>query len=128
MHTGRVGSLPAAPWTEVASMSQANKALAALVEEARFSEAGLARRVNELGAARGLPFNYDYTSVYRWIRKGQRPRDPVPALIAEALSERLGRSVSLADIGMVTADAVPSDVGLVYGNDLDDATHTSTTL
>jgi hypothetical protein len=109
-------------------MSQPNKALAALVEEARFSEAGLARRVNELGKARGLSFNYDYTSVYRWIRKGQRPRDPVPTLIAEALSERLGRSVSVADIGMVTADAISSDLGLAYSNDLDDATRTSTTL
>src|SRR2546421_7105775 len=112
MHTWRIGTLPAASGTEVASMSQPNKALAALLEEAGFSEAGLARRVNELGRARRLSLDYDYTAVYRWTRKGQRPRDPVPTLIAEALTERLGRPVSSVEIGMATAKAVPSDVGL----------------
>ncbi len=109
-------------------MGQPNQALAALAEEARFSEAGLARRVNDLGRARGRTLTYDYTSAYRWIQKGQRPRDPVPELIAEALAERLGRRITLADIGMATADAVPGDVGLDYSNKLDDATRATTTL
>jgi hypothetical protein len=42
----------------------------------------------------------DYTSVYRWINKGERPRNPVPRLIAGILTQALGRPVSVADIGM----------------------------
>src|SRR2546421_819493 len=110
------------------SMSQPNQALAALLEEAGFSEAGLARRVNELGRVHGHSFGYDYTAVYRWLRKGQRPRDPVPALIAEALTERLGRPVSPAEIGMAVASAVSGDVGLDYSSHIDGATRTTTTL
>src|SRR2546423_6295231 len=110
------------------SMSQPNQALAALLEEAGFSEAGLARRVNELGRVHGHSFGYDYTAVYRWTRKGQRPRDPVPTLIAEALTERLRRPVSSADIGMATANAVPSDVGLNYTSHIDEAIQATMTL
>jgi hypothetical protein len=109
-------------------MSQPNRALAVLVEEAGFSEAGLARRVNELGRERGLSFGYDYTAVYRWTRKGQRPRDPVPILLAEALTERLGRPVSPADIGMSTANGLPGDVGLDYSKYLDNAVRTIAAL
>ena len=51
-----------------------------LIAEAGFSHKGLARRLNDLGAARGTPgLKYDHSSVLRWIG-GQRPRDPVPGL------------------------------------------------
>ena len=102
-------------------MGQPNKALAALIQEANMSLAGLARRVNELGNSSDANLSYDYTAVYRWIRKGERPRGSVPALIAQTLAERLGRQVSLADIGMSTADVVPADLGLTYQDDLDAA-------
>lgn len=45
-----------------------NEALAALIDEARLSLAGLARRINELALGEGLELTYDYTAVYRWIR------------------------------------------------------------
>jgi tetratricopeptide (TPR) repeat protein len=109
-------------------MSQPNQALADLLREAGFSEAGLARRVNDLGRARGLVLDYDYTAVYRWTKKGQRPRDPVPILIAEALTERLGRTVTLADLGMAATVAVPADLGLGYSDHIDGAIRAAATL
>jgi hypothetical protein len=52
-------------------MSGPNEALAALIDESGMSAAGLARRVNDLDPSHRL--NYDYTAVYRWIRKGSGP-------------------------------------------------------
>ena len=60
-----------------------NRLLQQLIAEAGFSHKGLARRLNDLGAARGTPgLKYDHSSVLRWIG-GQRPRDPVPGLLTE---------------------------------------------
>ncbi|MGH2600225.1 MAG: hypothetical protein ACRDJ9_12680 [Dehalococcoidia bacterium] len=78
-------------------MAERNDALAGLIQEAGYSEAGLARRVNQLSCG---ACSYDYTAVYRWVKKGQRPRGDVPRMIAEALSERLNRRVVPADFGM----------------------------
>ncbi len=99
-------------------MGQPNDALAALVEEARFSLAGLARRVVQLGKAIGLQLSYDYTAVHRWIKQGQQPRTPgVPSLIAEALGERLGRRITPSDFGM-TDEASLAARALTYSPDL----------
>ncbi|MDH6110098.1 hypothetical protein P3T36_005824 [Kitasatospora sp. MAP12-15] len=76
-----------------------NPALAALIEEAGFSHAGLARRVDQLGLEHGLDLRYDKTSVTRWLR-GQQPRGATPALIAEVFTRRLGRRLSAQDIGL----------------------------
>lgn len=100
-------------------MAEVNTALAALLREAGMSLAGLARRVNDLGVTRGLHLRYDYTAVYRWIKKGERPRRNVPELIALALSERLGRSVSVAQIGMRNAGADTADAASPYDDGLD---------
>lgn len=54
-----------------------NRQLAALIAEAGFSNAGLARRVDQLGIEHGLDLRYDKTSVTRWLR-GQQPRAPPP--------------------------------------------------
>ncbi|ANW21031.1 hypothetical protein [Streptomyces clavuligerus] len=78
---------------------QPNTLLDALLDEAGFSRAGLATRVNRAGLARGLPLRYEHTAVARWL-KGQRPRGQVPDLICEVLAERLGRPVALGDIGL----------------------------
>ncbi|WP_232247702.1 regulator [Kitasatospora azatica] len=76
-----------------------NPLLAALIEEAGFSHAGLARRVDQLGLEHGLDLRYDKTSVTRWLR-GQQPRGATPALIAEVFTRRLGRRLSAQDIGL----------------------------
>ncbi|MDF3288504.1 MULTISPECIES: regulator [Streptomyces] len=76
-----------------------NRQLAQLIAEAGFSNAGLARRVDQLGVEHGLDLRYDKTSVTRWLR-GQQPRGTTPALIAEVFTRRLGRRLSAQDLGL----------------------------
>ncbi|GAA2443373.1 hypothetical protein GCM10010405_28620 [Streptomyces macrosporus] len=76
-----------------------NRQLAALIAEAGFSNAGLARRVDQLGLEHGLDLRYDKTSVTRWLR-GQQPRGTTPALIAEVFTRRLGRRLTAQDLGL----------------------------
>ncbi|UGQ09955.1 regulator [Yinghuangia sp. ASG 101] len=88
-----------------------NHRLASLVEEAGFSHAGLARRVDQLGAEQGLDLRYDKTSVARWLR-GQHPRGIVPMLLAEVFTQRLSRKLTAEDLGM--AGCRPDYAGLEY--------------
>ncbi|MFD4226476.1 collagen-like protein [Streptomyces sp. NPDC058545] len=76
-----------------------NRQLASLITEAGFSNAGLARRVDQLGLEHSLDLRYDKTSVTRWLR-GQQPRGTTPALIAEVFTRRLGRRLSTQDLGL----------------------------
>jgi hypothetical protein len=92
----------------VRAVGSANEKLSALLTDADVSRKGLARRVVDLGASRGVRgLAYDHSSVGRWLR-GQQPREPVPELIAEILSGLLGRPVGVADLGMVPSAAAPS--------------------
>ncbi|MER7050039.1 transcriptional regulator [Streptomyces jumonjinensis] len=77
----------------------ANTLLDALLHEAGMSRTGLAMRVNRAAAARGKRHSYDHASVIRWLR-GQTPRGIVPDLICEILGERVGRHLTIEDIGM----------------------------
>ncbi|SHL87841.1 regulator [Actinacidiphila paucisporea] len=88
-----------------------NTRLAALIAEAGFSHAGLARRVDRLGQEHGLDLRYDKTSVTRWLR-GQQPRGTSPALIAEVFTQRLGRRLSAQDLGLDAC--APVYAGLEY--------------
>ncbi|MFI9721419.1 transcriptional regulator [Streptomyces sp. NPDC052396] len=92
---------------------QPNERLQALIQEAGCSNAGLARRVNMCGAEHGLDLRYDKTSVARWLR-GQQPRGRAPAVIAEALGRKLGRSVTIDEIGMANGKNLASGVGLQF--------------
>ncbi|MFD5468917.1 transcriptional regulator [Streptomyces sp. NPDC127105] len=86
---------------------ESNTLLDALLDEAGMSRLGLATRVNTAGAARGKPMRYDHSSVIRWL-KGQRPRDITPELICEVLGERLGRPLTIEDIGMGNSTNQPA--------------------
>ncbi|WKU07066.1 hypothetical protein [Micromonospora sp. HUAS LYJ1] len=97
-------------------MNEPNDALAALISEAGFSWAGLARRINDLGANEGRALRYDYTAVNRWVKRGEKPRPPVPTLLAQALSERLSRRVSPSDFGMTKEETLAAR-GLRYSDD-----------
>ncbi|ARQ70156.1 transcriptional regulator [Streptomyces marincola] len=92
---------------------QPNERLLSLIREAACSNAGLARRVNMCAAERGLDFRYDKTSVARWIR-GQQPRGRAPDVVAEALGRKLGRPVTVDEIGMGSARQLTSSVGLHF--------------
>ncbi|WP_228450040.1 hypothetical protein, partial [Streptomyces alkaliterrae] len=96
---------------------QPNERLGALIQEAGCSNAGLARRVNLVGAEHGLDLRYDKTSVARWLR-GQQPRGRAPAVIAEALGRKLGRTVTVDEIGMANGSSVATGVGLGFATGL----------
>ncbi|GAA2490328.1 hypothetical protein GCM10010406_28050 [Streptomyces thermolineatus] len=85
--------------TDRTSHRPVNHQLASLIAEAGFSNAGLARRVDQLGIEHGLDLRYDKTSVTRWLR-GQQPRGTTPALIAEVFTRRLGRRLTAQDLGL----------------------------
>ncbi|TDT39969.1 hypothetical protein EV562_103340 [Streptomyces sp. BK208] len=76
-----------------------NAQLAGLLTESGTTAAELARSVNRLAAAEGLPLRYDRTTVAHWLT-GSRPRGLVPQLVAEALSRRTGRLVSVSETGL----------------------------
>jgi hypothetical protein len=97
-------------------MGEPNDVLADLIVESGLSWAGLVRRVNDLGAREGQALRYDYTAVNRWVKRGERPRPPVPTLIAKVLSEKLGRVVSASDFGMEAAESLAAR-GLKYSPD-----------
>ncbi|MEV0092503.1 transcriptional regulator [Streptomyces sp. NPDC050738] len=92
---------------------QPNERLQALIQEAGCSNAGLARRVNMVGAERGIDLRYDKTSVARWLR-GQQPRGRAPGIVAEALGRKLGRTVTIDEIGMANGKNLASGVGLQF--------------
>jgi hypothetical protein len=104
-----------------------NLILEKLIEEAGFSHKGLARRVNDLGRAKGIAgLAYDHSSVIRWL-KGENPRDPVPALIAEVLSMSLGRKIAAGETGFPAVKSLP-DLGLRFSPSWRDAIDTVTAL
>jgi hypothetical protein len=104
--------------TDRSTQRSPNRRLAALIAEAGFSNAGLARRVDQLGIEHGLDLRYDKTSVTRWLR-GQQPRGTTPALIAEVFTRRLGRRLSAQDLGL---DAVaPVYAGLEFAGSPEEA-------
>jgi transcriptional regulator with XRE-family HTH domain len=78
--------------------SRPNERLAAVMRESGLSQKSLARAVRELSARRGSPVACDHTAVGRWLG-GMRPRERTARLLAEVLSARLGRPVSVADLG-----------------------------
>lgn len=94
-----------------------NQALKALLDSASMSNSRLARRVNELAAHKGLNRGYNHSSVTRWIA-GDTPRRPVPQLIANALSERIGRMLTVDQIGMAVEPLPP---GWDFPRDRDEA-------
>ncbi|NBE56085.1 hypothetical protein GUY60_32550, partial [Streptomyces sp. YC537] len=75
-----------------------NARLRALLAEAGWSNEQCARAVNAAGAEIGLVLRYDRTSVAHWLT-GTQPRPPVPQLLAETLSRRLGRVATPAGAG-----------------------------
>lgn len=101
-----------------------NLRLQAAVDAAGMSHAGLARRVNQLGGQIGLQLRYGHTAVARWLA-GRRPRGVVPLLITAALADKLGRPVTLAEVGLGTSEAADLAMGLAFPNDLADTVHTA---
>ncbi|MFE3656168.1 hypothetical protein [Streptomyces sp. NPDC059165] len=79
-----------------------NTRLADLFGLTGWSKGELARLVNRQAAAMGHPqLATDTSRVRRWIDMGEIPRDPVPRVLAALFTERLGRVVTIEDLGLV---------------------------
>jgi tetratricopeptide (TPR) repeat protein len=96
-------------------MERRNDRLERLITDSGMSRKSFARAVLDESALAGGPFTRcDHTDVGRWI-SGMIPRGRKPAVIAAALSRKLGRRVTLADIGMAAAAVCLSpELGLNY--------------
>lgn len=81
---------------------QPNTRLSDLFGLVSWSKGELARLVNKQAAAMGHPqLATDTSRVRRWIDVGEIPRDPVPRVLAALFTERLGRVVTIEDLGLV---------------------------
>ncbi|MFG1790978.1 hypothetical protein [Nocardia sp. NPDC049149] len=107
---------------------QPNRQLVELLEETqpKLSRKGLARRVVERGRAVGVELRYDHTAVSRWLA-GEQPNSPGPELIAEVLTEVLGRRIVPSDCGM-PGGQTPADLGLEFSLSIAEATAAATAL
>jgi len=90
-----------------------NEGLRRVLTESRWSQAQLAMAVNRVGAEAGLSLRYDESAVSHWL-SGTRPRKAVRPLIREALSRRLRRPVTLAEIELEPEETAP-DTDTVEG-------------
>ena len=85
-------------------MSTPNYALALALSAAGWSNAETARRINDAAihcGCRGVAV--DTSRVGRWIRCGERPRSPVPQLLADLLSAHLEQPYTPHSLGLVRA-------------------------
>ncbi|MFI1801111.1 sporulation protein [Streptomyces sp. NPDC020379] len=105
-----------------------NADLARLIEASGASHKALAHRVNQLAQAAGIETDYSHTSIANWCRRGMTPKWPVPRLLAQAVGERLGRPVSLAEIGMGEAETPQADLGLDFPREPVDAVRVATSF
>ncbi|MFI7598406.1 hypothetical protein [Actinoplanes sp. NPDC049681] len=88
------------------------------------SNKALARAVRGLSFQRGEPVSCDHTSISRWL-SGMRPRPATARLVAEVISNQVGRTVTLAELGFGGADQPDSGLGIAYA---DCPQHAVTTL
>jgi hypothetical protein len=98
-------------------MADRNARLAALMQEADFSHKSLARAVVAAAARSGEDVTCDHTYVSRWL-KGSIPRGNMPQFIADALGSKLGRRLTIDDIGMghAAVSAVQPHLGLDFAD------------
>lgn len=92
-----------------------NTALRDIIERAGISYEALARDVRTVAAEAGGGVRTNKSSIAHWVA-GKRPDPQTAVYLAEALSRRLGRTVTPADIGL-TADQAQAQPGLRLGPD-----------
>ncbi|MBM9436067.1 sporulation protein [Actinacidiphila bryophytorum] len=80
-----------------------NERLIAFMAEAKVSNKGLAKRMRDLAAQRGASLGTTHVSVQRW-RDGAGIQPKTAAIMADALSAKLARRVSAADLGLLGTD------------------------
>ncbi|MFF1809433.1 Tat pathway signal protein [Streptomyces sp. NPDC058251] len=89
-----------------------NPHLALWIAATGLSHGEIARRTTAEAIRRGhRQIAPDATRVRRWI-DGERPRPPVPALLAAVLSEAVGQPLTPGDLGLTSAGAVLDNIQL----------------
>ncbi|MGW5350520.1 sporulation protein [Streptomyces sp. NPDC004031] len=88
--------------------------------EAGASKKGLARRVQEVALRHGAHVGTTHVAVQRWL-DGSGIQASTAAYVAEALSGKVGRRITPADLGFSTATITPVPVGTSYATSLGDA-------
>ncbi|SED17905.1 hypothetical protein SAMN05216532_3697 [Streptomyces sp. 2231.1] len=98
-------------------MADRNARLPALMQEGDFSHKSLARAVVAAAARSGEDITCDHTYVSRWL-KGSIPRGNIPQFIADAVGQKVGRRLTLDDIGMGDAavSSIQPDLGLEFAD------------
>jgi hypothetical protein len=90
----------------------ANHELATLMETAGLRPPQIVTAVNEILGAGYL----SRSTVSEWLHAGRVPREPLPAIMAQLLSDRTGTDVSVHDLwphpGLAPAWSLPADHGL----------------
>ncbi|MFJ8442812.1 tetratricopeptide repeat protein [Kitasatospora griseola] len=104
---------------------QPNRQLAMLIETSGGKHAALALRINRLAVDIGLSRSYTHTSIQNWTERGMRPDKAVLPLLAQALGERLGRPVSLEEMGFGASPTPAAVEGLNFPKDPREALHLS---
>lgn len=99
------------------SYQRANDALKTAIRQARVSYEQLARDVRMVAAEAGDSIRTGKSTVAYWVA-GKRPSRQAAGYVAEALSRRLGKSVSAAELGLgPDTEQAPALLGLRLGPD-----------
>ncbi|MFD4865309.1 Tat pathway signal protein [Streptomyces sp. NPDC058412] len=94
------------------SSRSGNPQLTLWIAATGLSHGELARRIAAAAKDRGhRQIAPDMTRIRRWI-DGERPRPPVPALLAEVLSEAVGQVLTPGDLGLASAGPVLDSIQL----------------
>lgn len=97
-----------------------NHRLAALMAEAGASNKGLARRVRDVALRHGAHVGTTHVAVQRWL-DGSGIQAETAGYVAEALSAKLGRRVTTADLGFSKLTFSPAPAGTSYAASLGEA-------
>ncbi|QFQ97168.1 sporulation protein [Streptomyces phaeolivaceus] len=89
-----------------------NAQLIAVMEEARVSNKGLAKRMQDSAAQRGTTLGTTHVAVQRW-RNGSGIQPEAAAIMADVLGAKLGRRITPGDLGFFeySSPAVPQAMG-----------------
>ncbi|MDC2953015.1 Tat pathway signal protein [Streptomyces gilvifuscus] len=89
-----------------------NPHLALWIAATGLSHGEIARRIAAVAKARGhRQIAPDATRIRRWI-DGEKPRPPVPVLLAEVLSEAIGQPLTPGDLGLTGTGVVLDSIQL----------------
>ncbi|MET8689341.1 sporulation protein [Streptomyces sp. NPDC004732] len=97
-----------------------NAQLISAMDEAQVSNKGLAKRMRDLAQQRGIELGTTHIAVQRW-RSGSGIQPQTATIMADALSSKLRRRVTAADLGFFSQSAPSRSMQVSYQQSLPDA-------